>query len=276
MGSGVARDLPSQIVRIEAMTILLAKGVSVRFDGLVALDDVNLDIQRGEIRGVIGPNGAGKTTLINLLTGINDPTDGEIFVDGASIKGLKASDVAALGVCRTFQTTQSFRGLTVLENVMAGDHRASAASVFASALSLPSMRRREELCRQRAWEALVFVGMERFADRDSAELSFGQQRMIEIARALVSNPKILLLDEPAVGLSLDRVYELEELLKRIRRERGTTILIVEHVIRLIMSLCDRITVLASGAKIAEGTADEVAKDEKVAEAYLGRRQHAVG
>jgi branched-chain amino acid transport system ATP-binding protein len=258
------------------MTILLANSVSVHFDGLIALDDINLDIRQGEIRGIIGPNGAGKTTLINLLTGINSPTAGEIILDGESIKGLKASDVAARGVRRTFQTTQSFRGLTVLENVMVGDHCATSANVFAAALSLAAMRRKEEEARERAWDALVFVGMEKFADRDSTELSFGQQRMIEIARAIISNPKILLLDEPAVGLSLDRVHELEDLLKRIRSERGTTILIVEHVIRLIMSLCDRITVLASGAKIAEGTAEEVANDDRVAEAYLGRRQNAVG
>ena len=258
------------------MTILLTNKLTVQFDGLVALHDVDLEVKQGEIRGIIGPNGAGKTTLMNLLTGVNVPTSGEILLDGQSIVGLKASTVAARGVRRTFQTTQLFRGMTVLENVMTGYHSRIGTGLIAAALSLVSLRKDEAEARAKAWEALVFVGMEKFADHDGGELSFGQQRMIEIARAIVGEPRVLLLDEPAVGLSLDRVHDLEALIKRIRDERGMTVLIVEHVIRLIMSLCDRITVLASGAKIAEGTADEVTHDEKVAEAYLGRSHHAVG
>jgi branched-chain amino acid transport system ATP-binding protein len=258
------------------MTILTTRKLTVQFDGLVALHDVDLDIKPGEIRGIIGPNGAGKTTLMNLLTGVNVPTSGDILFDGQSIVGLKASTVAERGVRRTFQTTQLFRGMTVLENVMTGYHSRTRTGAVAAGLSLFSLRGDELEARDRSREALEFVGMAKFADRDGGELSFGQQRMIEIARAIVSGPRVLLLDEPAVGLSLDRVHDLEALVKRIRDERGMTVLIVEHVIRLIMSLCDRITVLASGAKIAEGTADEVTRDEKVAEAYLGRSQHAVG
>ena len=258
------------------MTILLTNKLTVQFDGLVALHDVDLDVKQGEIRGIIGPNGAGKTTLMNLLTGVNVPTRGEILLDGQSIVGLKASAVAARGVRRTFQTTQLFRGMTVLENVMTGYHSRIGTGLIAAGLSLVSLRKDEAEARAKAWEALVFVGMEKFADHDGGELSFGQQRMIEIARAIVGEPRVLLLDEPAVGLSLDRVHDLEALIKRIRDERGMTVLIVEHVIRLIMSLCDRITVLASGTLIAEGTADEVTRNDKVAEAYLGRSHHAVG
>ncbi len=258
------------------MMKLVTRNLSVRFDGLVALDEIDLDVKAGEIRGIIGPNGAGKTTLVNLLSGVNVPTNGEILLDGRSIVGLKASAVAARGVRRTFQATQLFRGLTVLENVMTGYHSNIRTGAIAAALSLPSLHRAEAEATEQSWDALKFVGMERFADRDGAELSFGQQRMVEIARAIVGRPQVLLLDEPAVGLSLDRVQDLELLVKKIRDERGMTVLIIEHVIRLIMSLCDRITVLASGRKIAEGTAEEVSEDEKVAEAYLGRRQHAVG
>jgi branched-chain amino acid transport system ATP-binding protein len=166
--------------------------------------------------------------------------------------------------------------MTVLENVMTGYHSRTRTGLLGSGLSLSSFRSQEAEARAKALDALEFVGMSQFASRDGGELSFGQQRMIEIARAIVGEPRVLLLDEPAVGLSLDRVHDLEALVKKIRSERGMTVLIVEHVIRLIMSLCDRITVLASGAKIAEGTADEVTQDEKVAEAYLGRGRHAVG
>ena len=256
------------------MTILVTNKLTVKFDGLVALHELDLNVKQGEIRGIIGPNGAGKTTLMNLLTGVNEPTSGEILFDGKSIVGLKASTIAAHGVRRTFQTTQLFRGMSVLENVMTGYHSCIRTGLLAAGLSLGSLRKDEAKARERAHDALVFVGMEKFSDRDGGELSFGQQRMIEIARAIVGEPRVLLLDEPAVGLSLDRVEDLEALIKRIRDERGMTVMIVEHVIRLIMSLCDRITVLASGTKIAEGTADEVARDEKVAEAYLGRSRHA--
>lgn len=257
------------------MTIFEARQLTVKFGGVVAVSAVDLDVEAGEIRGIIGPNGAGKTTLLNLLTGIHPPTSGDILLNGKSIIGLKASAVAAHGVRRTFQSSQLFGGLTVLENVMTGYHSHLVTGPFAAAFGTARARQDEEEATAQAWEALRFVGMEQFADRDGAKLSFGQQRMVEIARAIVGRPKVLLLDEPAVGLSLDRVHDLETLIKRIRDERGMAVLMIEHVIRLIISLCDRVTVMASGSKIAEGTADEVTSNEKVIEAYLGRSRHAV-
>jgi len=248
---------------------LQTRGLSVRYGGIAALSDIDLDIQAGEIRGIIGPNGAGKTTLVNLISGISRATSGDVHLDGVSLRGLKASAVAGRGLRRTFQTTQLFRGLTVLENVMTGCHAGLRTGPLAAALRLPRLRRDEREAGERAHQALLFVGMSEFAERDGGELSYGQQRMVEIARAIVGEPTVLLLDEPAVGLSPDRVADLETLIRRIRDERGVTVLMIEHVIRLVMGLCDRITVLASGRKIAEGTADEVTQDAQVIEAYLG-------
>ena len=256
------------------MSKLEIRDLSVAFGGLVALDGVSTSVAAGEIRGVIGPNGAGKTTLVNMITGITRPTSGEILLDGRSLVGLKTSRIAALGVARTFQTSQLFKGLTVLENVMTGLHGALKAGPIAAALGMPWVRTEEAQARERAMAALEFVGMERFADRDGAALSFGQQRIVEIARALINEPQVLLLDEPAVGLSLSRVTELEALLRRIQGERGVTIIMIEHVIRLVMGVCDRVTVLRSGRLLAEGTADEVSRNPEVIEAYLGRELDA--
>ncbi len=245
------------------------RSLGVRFGGLIAVDDVSLSIAAAKIWGVIGPNGAGKTTLLNAITGVNKPTSGDILLDGHSIAGLKASDIAARGMRRTFQTSQLFQGMTVLENVMTGLHARMQTSLLDAAFSSARVRREEREAADKAYEALEFVGMSQFADRDGGELSFGQQRIIEIARALVSEPQVILLDEPAVGLSLNRVIELEELLQKIRAERGVTVVMIEHVIRVVMNVCDRVTVMASGQKIAEGTADEVTSDRNVIEAYLG-------
>ena len=228
-----------------------------------------IEVEPGEIRGIIGPNGAGKTTLLNVICGIDQPDTGTVWLDGESINGLKTSQIADRGIGRTFQTTKLFKGMTVLENVMTGLHGKMGASPLAAALGLRSVLREEAEAARRAREVLDFVRMLDFADEEATALSFGQQRLVEIARALVSEPEVLLLDEPAVGLSLTRVAEVDELLRRIRRERGVTILMIEHVIRLVMGVCDRITVLNSGRKIADGTAEEVMADAEVAEAYLG-------
>jgi branched-chain amino acid transport system ATP-binding protein len=252
------------------MSKLEMRGLTIAFGGLVALDKVDLVVAPGEIRGIIGPNGAGKTSLLNLITGINRPTSGDVLLDGQSIVGWKTSRIAAHGIKRTFQTSLLFKGMTVLENVMTGLHGKLDASPMAAALGLPAVWRDERQATQRAYAALDFVGMTQFAERDGGELSFGQQRIIEIARALVSEPQVLLLDEPAVGLSINRVSELDALLCRIRDERGVTIIMIEHVLRLVMNVCDRIMVLSSGRRIAEGTADEVISNPAVIEAYLGR------
>lgn len=248
---------------------LRASGVSISFGGLKALDSVEIDVAPGEIRGIIGPNGAGKTTLLNVICGIDPPDSGAVWLDGQPITGLRTSRIAERGIGRTFQTTKLFKGMTVLENVMTGLHGKMRASPLAAAFGMRSVLREEAEAARRAREALEFVRMLDFADHEATALSFGQQRLVEVARALVSEPQVLLLDEPAVGLSLTRVAEVDELLRRIRRERGVTILMIEHVIRLVMGVCDRITVLNSGRKIADGTAEEVMADREVAEAYLG-------
>ena len=253
---------------------LAVRGVGIAFGGIVALDGVDLDVGAGEIRGVIGPNGAGKTTLLNVICGLSRPDRGSIVLDGQALVGLKPSRIAARGLGRTFQSTRLFRGMTVLENVMTGLHGRLREGVLAAALRLPRLSALEAEAARRARAILTFVGMEQFADRLATELSFGQQRVVEIARALISEPTVLLLDEPAVGLSLNRVTEVDALLRRIRDERGVAILLVEHVIRLVMDVCDRITVLNYGRRIAEGRPEEIRADPTVIEAYLGRDVYA--
>lgn len=260
-GPGGGRERPASKLRVS--------GVSISFGGLKALDSVEIDVAPGEIRGIIGPNGAGKTTLLNVICGIDPPDSGAVWLDGQPITGLRTSRIAERGIGRTFQATKLFKGMTVLENVMTGLHGKMRASPLAAAFSMRSVLREEAEAARRSREALEFVRMLDFADHEATSLSFGQQRLVEVARALVSEPQVLLLDEPAVGLSLTRVAEVDELLRRIRRERGVTILMIEHVIRLVMGVCDRITVLNSGRKIADGTAEEVMADREVAEAYLG-------
>ena len=260
----------------QSVSKLRTSDISISFGGLRALDSVTIDVEPGEIRGIIGPNGAGKTTLLNVICGIDPPDTGSVWLDEKPINGLKTSQIADRGIGRTFQTTKLFKGMTVLENVMTGLHGKMQASPLAAAFSFRSVLREEGEAARRAREVLEFVRMLEFADDEATSLSFGQQRLVEIARALVSEPEVLLLDEPAVGLSLTRVAEVDELLRRIRRERGVTILMIEHVIRLVMGVCDRITVLNSGRKIADGTAEEVMADPEVAEAYLGAELDAQG
>ncbi len=251
------------------MSKLVAAGVSISFGGLRALDSVGLEVAAGEILGIIGPNGAGKTTLLNVICGINSPDAGDIRLDGRPLNGLKTSQIAARGIGRTFQATKLFKGMTVLENVMTGLHGRLSGNPFTAAFNFPAVRREEAEAAARAREVLDFMRMAEFAEHEATELSFGQQRLVEIARALVNEPEVLLLDEPAVGLSITRVAEVDALLRRIREERGVTIVMIEHVIRLVMGVCDRITVLNSGRKIADGTADEVMRNRDVAVAYLG-------
>lgn len=253
------------------MSKLIVSDVSISFGGLKALDSVSFDVKQGEIRGIIGPNGAGKTTMLNVISGINKADSGKITFDGTLLTGLKINKIASKGIGRTFQTTKLFKGMTVLENVMTGAHSQLHANPFSAAFNFPFVAKEEKQAADQAYEVLEFMRMERFADHEATLLSFGQQRLVEIARVLVGKPQVLLLDEPAVGLSVTRVGEVEDLLKRIRKEWGITIVMIEHVIRLVMGVCDRITVLNSGEKIADGTADEVINNPAVERAYLGTK-----
>jgi branched-chain amino acid transport system ATP-binding protein len=245
------------------------RDVSLSFGGVQALTDVSIAFPRGKIIGIIGPNGAGKTSLLNVSSGVSMPDRGEIVLDETVVTRAKPHKIAQLGLRRTFQASQLFPSMTVLENMMTGLHLHAHAGLFACAFRTPRMRTEEQDMRDRARDALELVGFEHFADRRGDALSFGQQRIVEIARTLIGDPKVVLLDEPAAGLSMSRVEELDALLRRIRDERGVTIIMIEHVIGLVMGVSDHIVVMNSGRKIAEGTADEVRENREVATAYLG-------
>lgn len=254
------------------MSLFELRGVTMAFGGLTVVDDLDLHVDEGEIVSVIGPNGAGKTTVFNLVTGIYEPTEGDIVFDGESIKGLEPHAITKRGIARTFQTLRLFLNMSVLENVMSAAYGHTRAGPLRSILRTPGMRREEREIRALAEERLGFFGERLMGYRwhqPAYSLSYANRRRLEIARATAANPRLLLLDEPAAGMNPKETQEITELIGRLRTEGGYTILVIEHDMHVVEGISDRVIALDHGVKIAEGTFEQVATDPRVVEAYLG-------
>ena len=251
------------------MALLSIKNLGIQFGGLRAVDEFNLKIEKGELYGLIGPNGAGKTTVFNMLTGVYKPTAGEIVLDGKNITGKKQIEINKLGVARTFQNIRLFSQLSVLDNVKAGLHNQYKYSTFSGIFRLPTFFKTEKKMNARAMELLKVFDLQDEADFLASNLPYGKQRKLEIARALATNPKLLLLDEPAAGMNPNETAELMDTIKFVRKEFDMTILLIEHDMRLVSGICEKLTVLNFGKVLAQGKTAEVLSNPEVITAYLG-------
>jgi branched-chain amino acid transport system ATP-binding protein len=254
--------------------ILEIKNITKSFGGVVAINDTSFSIDKNEIFGLIGPNGAGKTTMFNIITGNYKPTSGQVFLDGNKITNKKNFKIVRAGIARTFQNIRLFSSMSVLDNILIGLENQTNYTYLESILRLPRYFSQEKRVKEKAVEIMEFLGIEKFKDELATSLSYGSQRKVEIARALATSPKLLLLDEPAAGMNPNETKELAELLFKIRDKFDITILLIEHDMKFVNHLCDRVMVLDYGKTIFEGKIEDAIKDEEVIKAYLGDFKHA--